>query len=82
MQVAEVSGGVAGEALEDAAQVMAVGEAAAFGNQLEAILGVNQAFDSAALDIYAHATFWDFKDDSGYTYEDLSTFLVGSRIKF
>jgi predicted porin len=45
--------------------------------------GVVQAIDSAAMDIYASAQFWDVEatgdeDDDG----DLTTIMVGSRIKF
>jgi len=49
-------------------------------------LGVVQKFDSAALEIYAQATFWDFEATTilGATsdIEGLSTIMVGSRIKF
>ena len=48
-------------------------------------LGLNQKIDSAAMDIYAHATFWNFDDNrvGGRTdIQDMSTVLVGSRIQF
>lgn len=52
--------------------------------------GIVQKFDSAALEIYAQATFWDVEADvndivEGGTYtlgSDVSTVLVGSRIRF
>jgi hypothetical protein len=47
--------------------------------------GVNQTFDSAALDIYAQYrlyTFEDNRDDDDDVEEDISTILIGSRIKF
>jgi predicted porin len=46
-------------------------------------IGLNQRIDAAAMDIYANATFWSF-DDSATTVdpEDLTTVLIGSRIKF
>jgi hypothetical protein len=48
--------------------------------------GVNQQVDAAAMDIYAQATIWSFDDqrakNGGYSYEDLSTVLIGSRIRF
>jgi len=48
-------------------------------------LGAVQKFDSAALEIYAQATFWSFEASiSGVdqNLEDFSTVLIGSRIKF
>jgi hypothetical protein len=49
-------------------------------------LGVVQKFDSAALEVYAQATFWSFEatTDGGakQNLEDLSTVMIGSRIKF
>jgi hypothetical protein len=46
--------------------------------------GAVQKFDSAAMDLYAQATFWSF--DGGDVLrtdpEDFSTVLIGSRIKF
>lgn len=48
--------------------------------------GVVQKYDSAALEIYAQATFWSFDDDGAdgvaEDLEDLSLVMVGSRIKF
>ncbi|WP_088343170.1 MULTISPECIES: hypothetical protein [Rhodomicrobium] len=47
--------------------------------------GVVQKVDSAALELYAQANFWSFEDGSaGPTApnEDLTTVLLGSRIKF
>jgi predicted porin len=44
-------------------------------------LGINQSIESAAMDIYAQATFWDIEDDAGGE-GDLTTFMVGSIIKF
>jgi hypothetical protein len=45
-------------------------------------LGLNQKIDSAAMDIYAHATFWSFEDNTTTEYKDMTTVLVGSRIQF
>jgi predicted porin len=44
--------------------------------------GVVQKFDSAALELYAQATFWSFDDASALNKEDFSTIMLGSRIKF
>ncbi len=48
--------------------------------------GIVQKFDSAALELYAQATFWSFEavQNNGVELglEDLSTIMVGSRIKF
>jgi predicted porin len=46
--------------------------------------GVVQKFDSAALEVYAQYRLYSFTDNSlaGDDLEDLSTVLVGSRIKF
>jgi len=44
--------------------------------------GVVQKFDSAALELYAQATFWSFEADGADDLEDLSTIMIGSRIKF
>jgi hypothetical protein len=46
--------------------------------------GVNQKIDAAAMDVYAHATFWSFDglDTQAATAEDLTTVMVGSRIQF
>ncbi len=45
--------------------------------------GIVQKIDSAAMDIYAQASMWSFDDDNAETeYEDLTTIMVGSRIKF
>jgi hypothetical protein len=48
-------------------------------------VGLVQKFDSAALELYAQATFWSFEasnDQGDLDLEDLSTVLIGSRIKF
>lgn len=45
-------------------------------------LGINQKIDAAAMDIYAHATFWSFDDNTATNYQDMSTVLIGSRIQF
>jgi len=50
-------------------------------------LGVVQKFDSAALEVYAQAAFWSFDgvvDDNlgAVNVEDISTVMIGSRIKF
>jgi hypothetical protein len=52
-------------------------------------LGVNQKIDSAAMDIYAQATFYSFDgvvavDPAGraFSAEDMSTLMIGSRIQF
>jgi predicted porin len=47
--------------------------------------GVVQKIDSAAMDIYAQAQYWSFDADvngASADIEDISTFIVGSRIKF
>ena len=48
--------------------------------------GVVQKFDSAALELYLQATFWGFDavqyNGVSQDLEDLSTIMVGSRIKF
>jgi predicted porin len=44
-------------------------------------IGVVQHFDSAAMDVYAAGTFWDFEIPGEIT-EDMSTVLLGARIKF
>jgi predicted porin len=48
--------------------------------------GIVQKFDSAAIELYAQATFWSFEavqyDGVSLGLEDLSTIMVGSRIKF
>ncbi len=49
-------------------------------------VGVVQKFDSAALELYAQATFWSFDATTGVgtdlNLEDMSTIMLGSRIKF
>ena len=49
-------------------------------------LGVVQKFDSAAIELYAQATFWSFEateiGGASEDLEDLTTVIVGSRIKF
>jgi predicted porin len=49
-------------------------------------LGIVQKFDSAALELYAQATFWSFDattdEGVGINFEDLTTIMIGSRIKF
>ena len=48
--------------------------------------GVVQKFDSAALELYAQATFWSFDatlvNGEAQDLEDISTIMIGSRIKF
>jgi predicted porin len=47
--------------------------------------GVVQKIDSAAMDIYAQAQFWEFDSEingASFDDEDVSTFIIGSRIKF
>lgn len=46
--------------------------------------GLNQRIDSAAMDIYANATFWSFEHDllAPEGLEDLTTITIGSRIQF
>jgi len=50
--------------------------------------GVVQKFDSAALEIYAQAVFWEYEDNATISegedveYEDLTQIMIGSRIKF
>jgi hypothetical protein len=45
-------------------------------------LGAVQKFDSAALEVYAVAAFYEFDGFDGDDPEDLSTIMIGSRIKF
>jgi predicted porin len=45
-------------------------------------VGLVQAIDSAAMDVYAQATFWDIDDPAFEDNGELTTILVGSRIKF
>ncbi|MEJ2124671.1 MAG: hypothetical protein P8Y47_07625 [Alphaproteobacteria bacterium] len=40
-------------------------------------LGLNQKINSAAMDVYAHATFWSFEDNTNTDYEDLTTVVIG-----
>lgn len=47
--------------------------------------GIVQHFDSAALDLYAQATFWDFDVDGGELGDDtndISTIMIGAKIDF
>jgi hypothetical protein len=44
--------------------------------------GLVQAIDTAAMDVYAQATFWDIDDPAFEDNGELTTILVGSRIKF
>ena len=45
--------------------------------------GVVQHFDSAALDLFAQATFWSFDDiDGDEDVDDLSTIMIGAKIDF
>jgi len=44
--------------------------------------GIVQKFDSAAMEIYGQAVFWSYEDNTAVAYEDLTQFMVGSRIKF
>lgn len=48
-------------------------------------LGIVQKIDSAAMELYAQATFWEAEADFGegtVSGEDLTTVMIGSRIKF
>jgi predicted porin len=48
-------------------------------------LGIVQKIDSAAMEIYAQAAFWSFEASTGEVsedLEDLTTVMIGSRIKF
>lgn len=45
-------------------------------------LGLNQKIDMAGMDLYAHATVWNFEDATQIDYQDLSTVVVGSRLQF
>ncbi len=47
-------------------------------------VGVVQRFDSAAVELYAHARFWDFENGTtaGDDLEGITTVIIGSRIKF
>jgi predicted porin len=49
-------------------------------------VGIVQKFDSAALELYAQATFWDFEATTTLGVEQelegLSTIMLGSRLKF
>jgi Gram-negative porin len=49
--------------------------------------GIVQHFDSAALDLYAQATFWDFDVEGGEVVDDdvndnISTIMIGAKIDF
>jgi predicted porin len=47
--------------------------------------GIVQKFDSAAMEIYGQATFWSFdavQEGTALDLEDISTVMIGSRIKF
>jgi hypothetical protein len=44
--------------------------------------GVNQKIDAASMDLYAHATVWNFDDNTKADYQDLSTLMLGSRLQF
>jgi hypothetical protein len=47
--------------------------------------GVVQHFDSAALDLFAQATFWEFdavRGESNLDLEDISTVMIGAKIDF
>jgi predicted porin len=45
-------------------------------------LGIVQHFDSAAMDIYAQARFYDVEDDLNPDADEMSTIMLGSRIQF
>jgi hypothetical protein len=45
-------------------------------------LGIVQRIDSAAMDFYAQARFWDIEDDLAPEADELSTIMIGSRIQF
>ncbi len=45
-------------------------------------LGVVQHFDSAAVDLYAQARFYDIDDELAPDADEMSTIMVGSRIQF
>jgi predicted porin len=45
-------------------------------------VGVVQHIDSAAMDFYAQARFWDIEDDGAPAADELSTIMIGSRIQF
>jgi predicted porin len=67
------------DAFDGAARATTTSEAERFG------FGAVQKFDSAALEVYAQATFWSFEETAGVVdvpLEDLTTVLIGSRIKF
>jgi predicted porin len=56
-----------------------------FASDLEATrwgFGVVQKFDSAAMEVYAQATFYEFEAAEVDDIEDISTIMIGSRIKF
>jgi hypothetical protein len=70
-----------------AAENMTAGNGVANATSSEATrwgIGLNQKIDSVAMDVYAHATFWDFDHNSTTeaNMEDFTTVLVGSRIQF
>jgi predicted porin len=44
--------------------------------------GIVQSIDSAAMDLYINAAFWDFDDAGGVADGDLTTIMAGSIIKF
>jgi predicted porin len=45
-------------------------------------LGIVQHVDSAAMDFYAQARFWDIQDDLAPDADELTTVMIGSRIQF
>jgi predicted porin len=45
-------------------------------------LGIVQHFDSAAVDLYAQARFYDIDDELALDADEMSTIMVGSRIQF
>ena len=45
-------------------------------------VGIVQHFDSAALDLYAQARFWDIEDDNNPDADELSTVMLGASISF
>jgi predicted porin len=56
---------------------------AAAGTEAELVgFGIVQHVDSAAMDIYAQARFWDIQDDAAPDADELTTVLIGSRISF
>jgi hypothetical protein len=68
---------------DDLAQVQGDGNGANSSEVTRVGFGVVQHFDSAAMDLFAQATFWSFDDINGdEDVDDLSTIMIGAKIDF